>query len=258
MVEPSGAPYRDEASLKRERVVVGQWSGGVLEMLEKGDHLRCLVRSGEVEKARALIQRLPEEEQVALVLVDPEHREEMLSLTGEGRLVGRGYNPQVVNLLPPEVLADLIAPNTVYLTYNTELMRALSPEKFQVLVQETLEEVDRSSDRRRISWEWLEAIAQLDDIDKRAQFLRGVELELLVDALDEVVHRFGFRSLRHFQKITELPFGGWPRLHMDDPDLNPVLDAVYEAAPDVLAEMIRRAWERSGTGELEEGEGEDE
>lgn len=252
MIEKPVVQQKDGVLLHGRVVVVGEWSEDMLDVLEKGDRIRSLVRSADVRKARALIQKLPVEEQAALVLLDLEDREETLSLTGRGGLIAGGYNPQVVNLLPSEVLADLIGSDTLYLKYNTELIRALSPEKLGEIVRDTLEDVDQSSARREISWEWLEALAQLDDVDKRAELLRGVEVELLVDALGEVIHRFDFRSLHHFREITELPVGGWPGLHIDDPDLVPVLDALYEAAPDVLTEMIRRAWERFGRDEVEE------
>ena len=220
---------------------VGERSWKLSELIPKTDEIRDLIRAGQSESARQLMQDRSTEEQAVLVALS-EDPEEMLSLTGPGG----GYSQQVVNLLPSEVLTNLIVPDTDYLRYNIELIKALSPTKFQGLISETLDPMDYQDDRRQVSWEWLEVLAELDDVDKRGELLRAVEIQVLAEALRDVVHLFRFDDILHFRRLTDTrqPYYLFERPgdYLEDLKVAAVLDALHDAAPEVVAEMISDAW----------------
>ena len=131
-------------------VVVGAWSKEYLQVVADSEELLRKVREGDVQEAREDLRSRSEAERAALVLLNPQDQEEMLSLTGRD---GPGYDSQVVSLLPSELLTALIAPKTEYLKYNPKIIEAMSPEKLGGVIEDILEHVNRPRDRRRVCWE---------------------------------------------------------------------------------------------------------
>jgi hypothetical protein len=236
--------------VKEDRIVAGAWSGNLMEVVGKGGEFRSLLRSGKREEARSLVQSLPNEAQAALVTFD-ENPEEALSLTamdGQGR---PAYRQDVVAFLPSELLASLVAYKPEEKEFNDRLIRAMSPDAFKRTLDETLEPVDNQSQRIAILWEWLEAVAAMDDYNHRASLIRSVEGELLMEALIDKVSEIdlmavfsGVSVFKFFSKDSAV--GVLPSTLVDDPNTGAVLDAVYEAAPDVLRTLVRIAHEKSG------------
>ena len=71
----------DALQVQGDRVVLGEWSGDLEELIAKNVELRQMLREGRAEEARALLKTQAVEEQAALVAID-ENPEEVLSLTG--------------------------------------------------------------------------------------------------------------------------------------------------------------------------------
>jgi hypothetical protein len=244
---PSPAP----AEVREGRVIVGAWSGTLSEVSGEASRLRGLLAGGRAGEAREAMSGRSDEEKTALVLVSPEGREDLLSLTGPE---GRGYSPAVVDRLPTEVLVGLLAVGSDYLRFNVALLHALSPERFARAVHDTLNPVDHPETRQKVAWEWLEATAALEDVAHRARLLEAVDVELVEDALFSVVERLDLGAVvglvlptRRFRLFSELGIGGSPpSTYIDDPHLGLVIDALWEAAPDLFRMAIRGAWERFG------------
>jgi hypothetical protein len=56
-------------------------------------------------------------------------------------------------------------------------------------------------------------------------------------------------QIYRFQLFSEQGIAGaLPSAFIEDPETGEVLDAVYEAAPDLLCDIVRVAWERAGGG----------
>ena len=247
--------------VQEDRLVVGAWSGGFMEVATQSGEMRTLLREGKKEEAKALVQALPVEAQAALVVVD-EDPEEALSITGMDGMGNPGYHTQVVNLLPTELLTGLIAYDGEEKRFNTRLIQAMSPSAFSRTVADTLEPVDNAEARAAVTWEWLEALAELVDVNKRAELLRSVELELLEEALITRIHHFnlnknvamvnidgvdwGVDMFRVFSEDSAV--GPLPSKFIDDPKVGTAMDSLYEAAPDVMSAMVRGAWERQFDG----------
>jgi hypothetical protein len=139
--------------------------------------------------------------------------------------------------------------------FNSSLIRAMTPDAFRRTLEETLEPVENKKQRAAILWEWLEAVASMSDYDHRASLLRNVDSDLLMEALREKVAGMnlmavvgeGEESVSAFKLYSEdSAVGMLPSLLVDDPDIGAILDAVYEAAPDVLRAVVRYAHEESG------------
>ena len=185
-----------------------------------------------------------------------ENPEEVLSLTGMDEKGRPGYKPAVVDVLPTEILTNLIAPRSSrFVRFNVEIMRAMSPGAFERIVHETLDPVYNPELRTRVSWEWLQAVAALQDHHKTAELLRKVDATLLEDAimdrldqmdLGAVVAGTAVASVSRVQVFLEGLTGGRPGDYIDDPETAEVLDALYEAAPELLSEIVRGAVKRSG------------
>ena len=246
----------DAMQVQGDRVVLGEWSGDLEELIAKNVTLRQMLREGRADEARALLKVQAVEEQAALVAID-ENPEEVLSLTGmdaEGR---PGYLPAVVDKLPSEIIAELVAPGEYKLArFNTALLQTMSAESFARAVEDTLDPVYSHGNRTKISWEWLEAVAALDDHSKRAALLYKVDQSLLEDAfLDKVdsidMHaeidagRYGtvsaYRLLSESGQAVMLP-------PINDPEVREVIYALHQAAPELLAKVLRAAWERARGG----------
>lgn len=251
------------AEVRDDRVVVGAWSGSLTEMAQEATRLWALLTEGRAEEARHEMERRPVEEKTALVLASPpESREALLSLTGPD---GKGYSPTVVNWLPTEILADLLVVDSDYLKYNVEILRAMSAERFSRAVADTMEPVYHWEHRQKVSWEWLEAVTALDDVDHQARLMASVDPALIEDALfgivnllglDEVIGGIDGFPIKRYSIFSESGMGGPPpSAYIEDPKIGTVLDTLQQAAPDLFKEAIRGAWERareSGEESLDE------
>ena len=252
----SGTPASAEpgsVEVKGNLVISGNWSGNLMDLIGRESEFRQLLASGDVKRVRSLMQALPVQEQAALVAMS-DAPEEMLSMTGADRSGVPGYSHRVVELLPAEILGNLVSVNPDEWKFNTELIRAMSPGVLRRTMAETLDSVDNPALRARVSWEWLKALATLKEFNRRAALLRAVDPSLLEDALldrmddlnlNEIVGPPGFQVYR-FRLFSAEGLGGTrPSAFIDDPETGIVLDALYEAAPTLLSRVIRGAWERS-------------
>lgn len=246
----------DALQVQGNRVVLGEWSGDLEELIAKNVELRQMLREGRADEARALLKAQAVEEQAALVAID-ENPEEVLSLTGMDAQGRPGYLPAVVDKLPSEIIAELVAPGEYKLArFNTALLQTMSAESFARAVEDTLDPVYYHGNRTKVSWEWLEAVAALDDHSKRAALLYKVDQSLLEDAfLDKVdsidMHaeidagRYGtvsaYRLLSESGQAVMLP-------PISDPEIREVIYALHQAAPELLSKVLRAAWERAGGG----------
>lgn len=246
----------DALQVQGDRVVLGEWSGDLEELIAKNVALRQMLREGRADEARALLKKQAVEEQAALVAID-ENPEEVLSLTGMDAKGRPGYLPAVVDKLPSEIIAELVAPGEYKLArFNTALLQTMSAESFARAVEDTLDPVYYHGNRTKVSWEWLEAVAALDDHSKRAALLYKVDQSLLEDAfLDKVdsidMHaeinagRYGtisaYRLLSESGQAVMLP-------PINDPEIREVIYALHQAAPELLAKVLRAAWERASGG----------
>lgn len=251
------------AEVQDDRVIVGPWSKSLAEVTQEAARLRALLAEGRAEEARREMEGRPVEEKTALVLAGAEGQEDLLSLTGPG---GRGYSPAVVNRLPTDVLVNLLAVDSEYLRHNVEILRAMSPERFGRAVADTLEPVDHPETRQKVAWEWLETTAALEDVDHRRRLLAAVDADLVEDALFSIVEQLDLNTvvaplgipIKRFMLFSESGAGGSPpSTYIEDPKEDPkigaVLDALWEAAPDLFRHAIRGAWERSdAAGEPDE------
>lgn len=246
----------DALQVQGDRVVLGEWSGDLEELIAKNVALRQMLREGRADEARALLKKQVVEEQAALVAID-ENPEEVLSLTGMDAQGRPGYLPAVVDKLPSEIIAELVAPGEYKLArFNTALLQTMSAESFARAVEDTLDPIYYHGNRTKVSWEWLEAVAALEDHSKRAALLYKVDQSLLEDAfLDKVdsidMHaeidagRYGtvsaYRLLSESGQAVMLP-------PINDPEIREVIYALHQAAPELLAKVMRAAWERAGGG----------
>ena len=234
-----------------DRVVLGEWSGDLEALIAKNVALRQLLREGCADEAQALLKAQAVEEQAALVAID-EKPEEVLSLTGMDAKGRPGYLPAVVDKLPSEIIAALVAPSEYELArFNTALLQTMSAESFARAVEDALDPVYYHGNRTKVSWEWLQAVAALADHNQRAALLYKVDQSLLEEAfLDKVagldLHAqvgidkpvSAFRLLSESGQAVMLP-------PIDDPEVAEVLYALHQAAPELLAAVLRAAWERA-------------
>jgi len=231
---------------------------------QEAARLRALLTDGRAEEARSEMQARPVEEQTALVLTGAEGQEELLSLTGPG---GRGYSPAVVNRLPTDVLVGLLAVDSEYLKYNIEILRAMSPERFGRAVADTLEPVDHPEARQKVAWEWLEVTAALEDVDQRRRLLTAVDVDLVEDALFSVVEQLDLNAVvmtlpdippvtRYKLLLDSAAGGSPPSTYVGDLRIGAVLDALWEAEPDLFRQAVCGAWERSDPAEKPDEDGE--
>ena len=244
----------DALQVQGGRVVLGEWSGDLEELIAKNVALRQMLREGCADEARALLKAQAVEEQAALVAID-ENPEEVLSLTGMDAQGRPGYLPAVVDKLPSEIIAELVASGEYKLArFNTALLQTMSAESFARAVEDTLDPIYYHGNRTKVSWEWLEAVAALDDHNKRAALLFKVDQSLLEEAfLDKVdsidMHAevgiekpvSAFRLLSESGQAVMLP-------PINDPEVAEVIHALHQAAPELLAKVLRAAWERADRG----------
>jgi len=244
----------DALQIRGDRVVLGDWSGDLGELIAKNIELRTLLRDGRKADARALVQAQVAEEQAVLVAMD-ENPEEVLSLTAMDERFKPGYRPAVVEKVPAEVLAEMVAPAGVKLVrFNSELLAAMPAETFARTVEDTLDPVYYHGNRTQVSWEWLEAVAALDDHNKRAELLFRVDQSMIEDALLDKTDSIdmhaevwaGTQTVSAFRLLSEsgqavmLP-------PIKDQEIAETIHSLHEAAPELLSKVVRNAWERAGS-----------
>jgi len=258
MVQENRAVQEEALQIREGQVVVGSWSKELMQVVAQSARLRAMLREDRVEEARAFLQGHRAEEQAALVAFDADP-EQVLALTGMDARGKPAYQPAVVDLLPAEILAGLIAPPREEGGFNVEILRALSPEVFARTVDETLEPIYQQTLRTQVSWEWLEAVAALGDAGKAAALLRQVDPEMLEDALLDRLETLDLNGIFGANGVSVPMFtlysesgGGLALPLIDDPDADPeilaVLHLLYESVPDLLAAAVRKAWERAEEG----------
>jgi hypothetical protein len=240
-----------------DRVEVGEWSADLGEVIAAAMEIRGLLRQGRAEDARRALQARPTEAQAALVALD-ENPEEVLALTGMGADRVPAYCREVVDHLPSAVVAELVVPGTDLLRFNTQLLAVMSPETLGRTVDDTLDPVYYHGYRSRVSWEWLEAIVALDNVTRIAELLSRVDESVLEDALIDRMDNFdleanvalpGCEPVAAYRLVSQAASGvALPPLR--DPADRDILVALHQAAPGLLARVLRAAWERSGEGEL--------
>lgn len=242
--EPEVTPIE----IRDDRLVTGAWSAGFLELTTQSSQIRDLLRAGKKADAAALVRALTVEAQAALVVLD-ENPEEVLSMTGMDENDNPGYSTAVVARLPTEMLAGLIDYDPERRGFNTHLIRTLTPGAFRRAVAETLDPIDNAEIRSKVSFEWLRALADLRDVNKRAELLHSVDPDLLEEALIPHVKNMGMNDIvaslpRHRFFSDDAAMGERPSAVVEDPVAGRVLDALYEADADLMRYIIRGAWER--------------
>ena len=243
----------DQLSIVGDQLVIGDWQADLSEVVAAGAEIRVLLREERTEDARALLQGCTVARQVALVSID-EKPEEILSLTGMDASGVPAYRQEVVDHLPSPVLCELVAPNEHRMVrFNSTLLATMSPQTLQRTVDDSLDPVLYHVYRGQVSWEWLEAIASLGDTNRIAQLLSAIDVSVLEDALiprvDDVdmnatiagngVSVSAFRSLAEDSAGLTLP-------PLRDPESAAIIQALHQAAPELIAQALRQAWERAG------------
>ena len=238
--------------VQEDRLVIGAWSTGFMELAAQSSQVRDLLREGKKEDARALVQTMTVEAQAALVVLD-EDPETVLSITGMDEDGNPGYSTDVVAHLPTEMLTGLIDYDPEREGFNAHLIRAMTPGTFQRTVEDTLEPMDSAEARSKVSFEWLRALSTLGDANKCAELLNSVDPELLEEALiphvkdmrlNEIVGAAGASVYRHQLFSEGAAVGEKPSTIVEDPVVGGVLDALYDADADLMRSVIRGAWER--------------
>lgn len=250
---PSPPPEGDAVTIEGSVVRSGPWSRDLTELTADSLHLRGLLADGQTAEARALVHSRSVEEQAALVALDADP-EEVLALTGMDSRGRPAYLTQVVDHLPSELLAELTAPGSGrHLKYNAEIIRAMSPATFERAVREVLDPIDNPDLRTQVSWEWLEAVAALGDPGQAAALLRHVDPAAIEDAimdrlgelnLDETLKIPGPWKASRYQAFSEGFAVDRPGEYVEDADTAEILDALWEAAPELLTQAVVNATKR--------------
>lgn len=244
---------RVEGSIVRS----GDWSGTLAELADDSRRIHRLLSEERADEARALLRSRSAEEQAALVAIDADP-EQVLALTATD---GRGlpaYSREVVDRLPSELLARLAAPDARHGRYNPAILRAMSPRVFDRTVRDVLDPIDNPDLRTRVAWEWLEAVAALNDPNQAAALLRAVDPAALEEAVMDRLTDLDLggtlpgtevAAVSRYQALTEGFVGDRPGEYVTDPATAEVLDALWEAAPELLAPAVVNATRRlHGTG----------
>ena len=242
--EPDAVPIE----IREDRLVTGAWSAGFLELTAQSSQVRDLLRAGKKADAAALVRALSVEAQAALVVLG-EDPEEVLSLTDVDERGNPRYSAAVVARLPTEMLTGLIDYDPERRGFNTHLISAMTPGAFRRAVEETLDPMDDAEARSKVSFEWLQALAELRDVNKRAELLQSVDPELIEEALIPHVKKIGMNDIvaslpRHRFFSEDAVMGERPSAAIEDPVVGRVLDALYEADANLMRYIIRGAWER--------------
>ncbi|MBE83983.1 MAG: hypothetical protein CME21_15590 [Gemmatimonadetes bacterium] len=239
------APVEVDRGLIRK----GSWSSNVMALSGTSAEIQTLISGGKEREASALVKHMPLEAQATVVAMNPDP-EQILSLTAMGEDGKPRYNTDVVSLLPTETIAGMVAIRPDEKVYNSALVKAMSLQTFRRAVEETLDPIADQRLRGRVTWEWLEVVAAIDDPNRAADLLRVCDSELLEDALiDRMkaqdmnrtaggVNVFRFFSSDGAGAVSPSHFVGGG-------NFGDVLNVLYDAAPDLIRLVIRRAWERS-------------
>ncbi len=245
----------ETVQVKDNRVVVGGWSGDLLDLAGKSGQLRGLLREGKRREAQALMQAQTTQEQAALVLLD-ENPEEVLGLTGMDEEGRPHYKTAVVEVLPSDLLTNLVAqPGTRHGRFNAEIVRAMSAEAFERTVDDSLDPVDVQADRTQVSWEWMQAVADLEDPRKAADLLYKIDTQVLEDAILDRLEHLGLNDVIGYAgaqvsvfKLFSESGGGFILPPIEDAETAEVIEALHATAPELLAHVVRNAWERAAGG----------
>ena len=239
------APVAVEGGLIRK----GNWSTNLMALTGTSGEIQSLVNRGKEQEARAIVQQMPLEGQAAMVALnrDPE---QILSLTAMSEDGKPNYSQGVVSLLPTETIAGMVAVHPEEKVFNTALVKAMSPQTFRRAVEETLEPIDDQRLRGKVSWEWMEAVASIEDPNRAAELLRACDTELLEEAL---INRMNGEDMNKvaggvnvFRFFSDDAAGAvLPSHFVGGGSFGLVLNALFDAAPDLIRLVIRRAWERS-------------
>jgi hypothetical protein len=247
-----------------DSLAVGSWSEGFLASATRSAQVHDLLDRGERKAAAALVRSLPTEAQAALVTVDTDP-ELVLSLTGMGPDGKPAYRSDVIDLLPAELLTEVISVDPEEKKYNTQLMRSMSPEAFGRTLAETLALVDNAANRSQVAWEWLVALSEMGDANQAARLLSGADPSLLEEAILNHLEALDLHGLvpagdlgpiSRFRLFSEKAGAGVSLAeHIEDPETRAVVGALAEAAPDLLRHIVRAAWEIAGAGSGSDDEG---
>ena len=241
--------------MQGNHLTAGNWSANLMDLTVKDAELRAMIQSGRWKEAREMVQSQSPEVQAALVMLD-ENPEEVLSLTGMDAEGKPAYLPAVVSRLPTETLAELIKPQkSDYLRYNPKVIRAMSPRTFARAIDETLDIVDQQELRTKVVWDWLQAVASMEDKNKAAELLRSMDFDKIEDAimdriegmnLEETLCAVEGLGVSRLQGLKEGVSAGSPGRFIDDPEVAGILDVLYNVAPDIITEAMQRIAFRTG------------
>lgn len=239
------APVEVEGGLIRK----GSWSTNMMALSGTSGEIQSLMSGGKEREASALVRQMPLEAQAAVVALNQDP-EQILSLTAMGEDGKPRYSGEVVSLLPTETIAGMVAVRPDEKVYNTALVKAMSPQTFRRAVQETLDPIDDQRLRGKVSWEWMEAVASIEDPVRSAELLRACDLELLEDALVDRMKGRDMNKVAGGVNVFRFFSGDgagavMPSRFVGGGSFGRVLDALFDSAPDLIRLVIRRAWERS-------------
>ncbi|MBT7863315.1 MAG: hypothetical protein HN712_23565 [Gemmatimonadetes bacterium] len=252
-MEETIPPALPTLEITDERLTLGNWQADLNEVIATSLELRDLIRQARTQEAAQLLKCRCAEEQAALVALDAQP-EEILSLTAMDESGQPGYARDVVDHIPSVVLTELVAPvDARMIRFNNVLLQTMSPATLHRAIDETLSPVQYHGYRGAISWEWLEAVASLSDANRIAELLLAIDETVLEEALipridDLQLHELfsgngvtvtAFRALAPDSAGVYLPSSG-------DEIVDAVLRRLYDAAPDLIARILRHAWERGG------------
>ena len=233
----------------------GDWSTNLMALSSTSGKIDNLMTGGREREASALVRQMPLEEQAAVVALnrDPE---QVLSLTGMDEDGKPRYSTDVVSLLPTETIAGMVAVRPDEKVYNTALVKAMSPQTFRRAIEETLDPIDDQRLRGKVSWEWMEAVASIDDPNRAAELLRGCDIGLLEDALADRMKGRDLNKVAAGVNVFRFFSGDaagaiQPSKFVGGGSFGDVLNVLFDAAPDLIRLVIRGAWERS-TGDDDE------
>jgi len=244
-------PREEVAAVEVEGGLVrkGSWSTNLMALSGTSGEIQSLVTGGKEKEASALVKEMPLEAQAAIVALNPDP-EQILSLTAMDEDGKPRYSQEVVSLLPTETIAGMVSVRPDEKVYNTALVKSMTPQTFRRAVEETLDPIDDQRLRGKVSWEWMEAVASINDPNLAAELLRECDIEPLEDAL---VDRMKGRDMNKaaagvsvFRFFSGDGAGAVSPGHLvGGGNFGAVLDALYDAVPDLIRLVIRRAWERS-------------
>jgi hypothetical protein len=239
------APVEVDGGLVRK----GDWSTNLMALSGTSGEIQSLMNGGKDQEASALVKQMPLEAQAAIVALNQDP-EQILSLTAMDSDGKPDYSREVVSLLPTETIAGMVAVRPDEKVYNTALVKAMSPQTFRRAVEETLDPIDDQRLRGKVSWEWMEAVAAIEDPNRAADLLRACDTELLEEALIDRMNGSDMNKVAGGVNVFRFFSGDAagavvPSHFVGGGSFGKVLDALFDSAPDLIRLVVRRAWERS-------------